>query len=147
MVHDDVIKWKHFPRNWPSQRPVTLSFDVFFHLCLNKQFSKQSWGWWFETLSHSLWCHCNTSCQIFEMPWCSCDVTVMKILAEKSCCLLIGLWTQWLKFHRQHFKKHKKQQTYGILIKSLLKYVPKDPINNNIHSDKAIISINDNHAY
>ena len=42
-----------------SQRPVTQSFDVFFHLCLNKWLSKQSWGWWFETPSRSLWRHCN----------------------------------------------------------------------------------------
>ena len=50
--HDDVIKLKHFPRHWtlcgeltgpgefPSQRPVRRSFDVFFDLCLNKQLSK-----------------------------------------------------------------------------------------------------------
>ena len=44
---------------FPTQRPVTGSFDVFFHLHLNKRFSKQSWGWWFETLSHALWRHCN----------------------------------------------------------------------------------------
>ena len=44
---------------FPSQRPVTRSFDVFFDLHLNKQLSKQMWGWWFETPSHSLWCHCN----------------------------------------------------------------------------------------
>ena len=48
MIHDDVIKWKHFPRNWPFVReipvlrPVTRSFDVFFDLRLNKQLSKQS---------------------------------------------------------------------------------------------------------
>ena len=30
-----------------------------FYLCLNKRLSKQSWGWWFETLSRSLWRHCN----------------------------------------------------------------------------------------
>ena len=40
---------------FPSQRPVTRSFDVFFDLCLNKQLSKQSWGWWFDTPSRSLW--------------------------------------------------------------------------------------------
>ena len=40
---------------FPSQRPVTQSFDIFFDLCLNKRLSKQSWGWWFETPSHSLW--------------------------------------------------------------------------------------------
>ena len=33
---------------FPAQRPVTRSFDVFFDLRLNKQLSKQSWGWWFD---------------------------------------------------------------------------------------------------
>ena len=46
---DDVIKWEFFSRFWsfvrgihrefPSQRPVTRSFDVFFDLCLNKRVS------------------------------------------------------------------------------------------------------------
>ena len=40
---------------FPAQRPVTRSFDVFFDLRLNKRWSKQSWGWWFETPSRSLW--------------------------------------------------------------------------------------------
>ena len=44
---------------FPSQRPVTRSFDVFFNLRLNKQLSKQSWGWWVETPSRSLWRNCN----------------------------------------------------------------------------------------
>ena len=73
-LHDDVIKWKHFPRYWPfvqgnspvtgefpSQRPVTRSFDVFFHLCLNKRLSKQLRGWWFKTPSRSLGRHCNAT--------------------------------------------------------------------------------------
>ena len=42
-----------------AQRPVTRSFDVFFDLRLNKRLSKQSWGWWFESPSRSLWRHCN----------------------------------------------------------------------------------------
>ena len=46
---------------FPSQKPVTLSFDVFFDLHLNKRLSKQSWGWWFETPSRSLWRHCNAN--------------------------------------------------------------------------------------
>ena len=33
---------------FPAQRPVMQSFDVFFDLCLNKQLSKQLWGWWYE---------------------------------------------------------------------------------------------------
>ena len=44
---------------FPAQRPLTWSFDVFFNLPPNKWLSKQSWGWWFETPSCSLWHHCN----------------------------------------------------------------------------------------
>ena len=32
---------------FPAQRPVTRSYDVFFDLRLNKRLSKQSWAWWF----------------------------------------------------------------------------------------------------
>ena len=60
--HDDIIKWKHFPRYWPFmrgihrslvKRPVTRSFDVFLDLRPNKRLSKQSWSWWFEMASRS----------------------------------------------------------------------------------------------
>ena len=72
--HDDVIKWKHFPRYWPfvrgihpgefpAQRPVTRSCDVFFDLRLNKRLNKQSWGWWFETLSRPSWRHRTGECR------------------------------------------------------------------------------------
>ena len=44
---------------FPTQRPVTRSFDIFFDLSLNKQLSKQSWGWWFETPSRPIWRHSN----------------------------------------------------------------------------------------
>ena len=37
---------------FPAQRPVTRSFGAFFDMRLNKRLSKQSWGWWFERLSH-----------------------------------------------------------------------------------------------
>ena len=47
------------PGEFPAQRPVTRSFDVFFDLRLNKRLSKQWWGWLFETLSHPLWRHRN----------------------------------------------------------------------------------------
>ena len=45
----------------PAQRPVTRSFDVFFDLRLKERFSKQSWGWWFETSSRPLWRHRNVT--------------------------------------------------------------------------------------
>ena len=69
---DDVIKWEHFPRYWPFVRgihrsPVNFTHKgqwrvaliFFFNSRLNKRLSKQSWGWWFETPSSSLWRHCN----------------------------------------------------------------------------------------
>ena len=70
MYHDDVIKWKHFPCYWLFMRGIhrspvysphkgqwRRSFDVFFHLHLNKRLSKQSRGWWFGKPSRSLWRH------------------------------------------------------------------------------------------
>ena len=45
-----------FTGEFPSQRPVTQSFDVFFDLRLTKWLCKQ---WRFKTLSRSLWRHCN----------------------------------------------------------------------------------------
>ena len=44
---------------FPTQRPVMWSFDVFFHLRLTKRLSKQWWGWWFETPLCPSWRHCN----------------------------------------------------------------------------------------
>ena len=53
------------PGEFPTQGPVTRSFDVFFDLRLNKHFSKQSWGWWFETQSRPLWRHGNAITALF----------------------------------------------------------------------------------
>ena len=44
---------------FPAQRPVARSFDVFCDLRLNKLLSKQPWGWWFEMPSRPLWRHPN----------------------------------------------------------------------------------------
>ena len=69
--HDGVIKWKCFPRYWPfvqgihrspvnslrkSQWRGALMFSL---ICAWINLSKQSWSWWFETLSRSLWRLCN----------------------------------------------------------------------------------------
>ena len=72
-IHDDVIKWKHFPRYWPfvrettghrwipvTKRPVTRSFEDFFDLRLNKRLSKHWWASWFEP-SRPLRRHLNVS--------------------------------------------------------------------------------------
>ena len=44
---------------FPTQRPVTRSFAVFIDPRPNKPLSKQTWGWWFETLLRSLCRHCD----------------------------------------------------------------------------------------
>ena len=44
---------------FPSQRPVTCSFDIFFDLRLNKWLSNPLRHRWFQMPLHSLWHHCN----------------------------------------------------------------------------------------
>ena len=48
---------------FPPQRPVTRSLDVFFDLRLNDRLSIQSRRRWFETQSRALWRHCNVNYQ------------------------------------------------------------------------------------
>ena len=72
VLHDDVIKWKHFPRYWPFVRGIHRSPTnsphkgqwrgalMFSLICVGLNWlNKQSWGWWFETLSCQLWRHSN----------------------------------------------------------------------------------------
>ena len=72
---------------FPSQRLVTWSIDVFFDLHLNKRLSKHSWRRWFETPSRSIWRHCNDwYCRficVFSFSWPfqshGCDILVSEI--------------------------------------------------------------------
>ena len=78
LITGNVTRWRHqmetfsallaicagnspVPGEFPTIRPVTQSFDVYFDLRPDKRLSKQLWGWWFETLSHSLWRHRNVT--------------------------------------------------------------------------------------
>ena len=54
------------PRWIPPQRPVTRSFDVFFDMRLNKQLSKQSWGWWFAGDLRHYCFHYDVTVMIFQ---------------------------------------------------------------------------------
>ena len=68
-THDDVIKWKQFPRYWPFggefnghrwiPRTKASDAELWGFLCLNKPLSKQRCGWWLQTLLRPLWRHCN----------------------------------------------------------------------------------------
>ena len=64
------------PGEYPTQRPVTRSIDVFFDLRLNKRLSKQPRGWWFETLSCPLWRQFNASWLFgYSLPWLNADLS------------------------------------------------------------------------
>ena len=83
LCHENSAWWRHqmetfcavlaicagnspVPCEFPTQRPVTQSCDVFFDLRLNTRLSKQSWGWWFETPSRPLWRQCNVNAPIIN---------------------------------------------------------------------------------
>ena len=51
---------------FPTQRPLTRGFDVFFDLGLNQQLSKQWRRQWFKTPSLSLWRKCNELTVVME---------------------------------------------------------------------------------
>ena len=102
MEHDDVIKWKHFPRYWPFVRgshrsPVNSLHKgqwrgalMFSLICvLNKRLSKQSRGWWFETTTRSLWRHCNVWKQIYLFVLCATCMYVCFIKKQSHQCKYI----------------------------------------------------------
>ena len=82
------------PGEFPAQRPVTRSFNVFFDLCLNKRLRKQPWGWWFETPSWSLWRHRNVQGQfwpkgiVITCIW----VFIGLCVSRSQVCLRDNLW-------------------------------------------------------
>ena len=80
---------------FPAQRPVTGSFDIFFDLHLNKRSSKHWWGWWFETPSCPLWRHCNGAI------WRSSVKLLMISDAVPKWRQCNTLWCHWLKGLRQ----------------------------------------------
>ena len=57
-----IERWPvNSPHKWPLKRMMSSCQDRWLPLgyILNKRLNKQSWGWWFETPSCSLWRHCN----------------------------------------------------------------------------------------
>ena len=77
---------------FPSQRPVTRSFDILFDPRLNKRLSKQSWSLWFKTPSHSLWRHCNVP-KYVQIKARSChEVRCLKLKNCRQCKMAPGRW-------------------------------------------------------
>ena len=81
LFHDDVINGNIFrvtghlagdftgPRWIPRTEASGAELWFFFDLRLNKRLSKQSWVWWFETISHPLWLHGNVVGLLCIMIW------------------------------------------------------------------------------
>ena len=96
---------------FPTQRPVTQSFDVFFDLRLNKRLSKQPWGWWFETLSWSLWRHCND---------------LVRFIYELLLCYLSLGFSLLLTLHQAHliphYGKYQEWNKYGVAQDDVIKW-------------------------
>ena len=136
------------PGEFPAQSPVTRSFDVFFDLRLNKQLSKQPWGWWFETPSWSLWRQCNgfvVRCSgklWFPSPLINRDSTRINPLSTPLWCVDVkGLttlgqittlrpWQNGRHFADDIFKCIFLNENVWILIKISLTFVPNGPIIN-----------------
>ena len=80
---------------FPTQRPVTRSFDVYIDLRLNKRLRKQWWGWWFETLLCPLWRHSNgwnsnqTTINFIQIN--ACQNVIRKIRPFYSCLKVLTL--------------------------------------------------------
>ena len=105
------------PGEFPAQNPVTRSFHVFLDLRLNKRLNKQSWGWWFETLSRLLWRHYDEYKHTGSFRGNVCEnvvyeISVLFCLASMRFVHMFGVYTyRMLNYYDDH--------SYGVLIKSL----------------------------
>ena len=111
--HDDVIKWKHFPRNWilawgihrefAAQRPMMRSCDDFFVLCLNQKLSKQwrrRWGFIWLISPFSLGLLWSTRTWDFS----GFSQLIMKIKAHTA--HLLYTWTHYFTYHSDLHSLH-----------------------------------------
>ena len=104
------------PGELSSQRPVARGFDVFFDQCLNKRLSKQPCGWWFETLSWSLWRHCNVfenrapidrqvNCNNFMSPWVIVRHSQPRLVCQADMSRLTSVSLQYLSDRQKNWYK------------------------------------------
>ena len=111
---------------FPAQRPVTHSFDVFFDLRLNKRLSKQSWGWWSEMPSRPLWRHYNVNMRAHFLEFCSCycaaiacQIYFVRYTGNINCFIVTPNFIIQLKKLKKYYWVHlviiTMQTLYGIL--------------------------------
>ena len=117
-----------FTGEFIAQRPVTRSFGVFFDLRLHEWLSKQSWGWWFETPSCTLWRRCDAK-----------HITVSLIngylVCTSICFFLIYMcthrntWCQTLKWCHMSIKSPQTYTATWLLLNSLFVMKTNNPKN------------------
>ena len=96
---------------FPAQRPVTRSFDVFFHLRLNKRF------WLLETPLCPLWRHCNDTCESYCLPWCSeCQVImhITQMLSTQKILIFTSVKLTYHLFTNLNFKNRPRWGYHAI---------------------------------
>ena len=104
---------------FPSQRPVTRSFDVFIDLRLNKRLCKQSWHRWFETPSRSLLRHCDILLG-------SCDLAI---------CIIQDSWSNPTKYgYIQTATKHNTTDVHNYQIVPNMSFVNDKTPNSGLSS-------------
>ena len=85
---------------FPSQRPVTRSFDVFFDLRLNKRLSKPARRRWFEPPSRSLWRRCNG-----YLSWIAILIPHTKGTHYEVGRYIVSIFICYIKKRHRHIKK------------------------------------------
>ena len=107
------------PGAFPTQRPVTWSFDVFFGVRLNKRLSNQWWGWWFETLSRPLWRHRNERKQSLvhsASPWgvqIRHDVIEMTVITPVCVTFIMSLYRHHHCIANVYIRLHTAKTNYS----------------------------------
>ena len=99
MLHDNVIKWKHFPRYWLFMReihqsPVNSTKAIgaelwcFLWSAPEQTVVQQPTRRWFETPSHSIWRHCNGKCgkRLTDFPRAICYLSQILTTVKISFC-------------------------------------------------------------
>ena len=119
------------PGEFPAQRPVTESFDVYFDLSRNKPFSKQWWGWWFERLSCPLWRHCNGNFFKYQLQQMSHAIITNALVKLYGLLNTLRARQNGHHFAEDMFKCIFLNENLWILIEISLTFVPKGSINNN----------------
>ena len=114
-MHDDVIKWKHFPHYWPFVRGIHRSPVYSPHK-----------GQWCGAFMFPLTCDCinswvnNREAGDLRRYCAHYDVMDLNIATE----------TKWPPFRRRHFNVHFFNENAWIFIKMSMKFLPMCSINN-----------------